>query len=349
MNMGKAVGFPHSHERLFMEIYTPEYYHQFRCLASACPDSCCKEWEVDVDACAAAYYRALPGPLGDRLRQVLRDEDDCTLMTITDGRCPMWRQDGLCRIQAELGHDALCQVCREFPRLRHDYGNFVELGLELSCPEAARLIFASPSHCMAVETVAGGDAPEYDMEVMQILRRSRETALDFLESKQYPLGQSLAILLLYGHAVQSEIDGADEAVFQSDTLLADAREYAEPNSPETLFAFFRNLEILTEQWRHRLSCAKPCGWQEVLRPLARYGIQRYWLQAVSDYDLICRVKLIVAACLLVNGMGGDPVQTAQLFSKEVENNSDNVDTILDAAYTSPAFTDVYLLSLLLNP
>ena len=100
-----------------MLVIRPRYYDRFQCIAGECPDSCCKEWEVDVDACAAAYYRALPGPLGDRLRQVLRDEDDCTLMTITDGRCPMWRQDGLCRIQAELGHDALCQVCREFPRL----------------------------------------------------------------------------------------------------------------------------------------------------------------------------------------------------------------------------------------
>ena len=40
-----------------MEIFAPEYYNQFRCIASACPDSCCKEWEVDVDAAAAAFYR----------------------------------------------------------------------------------------------------------------------------------------------------------------------------------------------------------------------------------------------------------------------------------------------------
>ena len=103
-----------------MKILTPNYYPAFRCIASACPDSCCKEWEVDVDDTAAAFYRTLEGPLGDRLRQVMKDTEDGTVMTIQDGRCPMWRQDGLCRIQAELGHDALCQVCREFPRLRHD-------------------------------------------------------------------------------------------------------------------------------------------------------------------------------------------------------------------------------------
>ena len=54
-----------------MKILTPNYYPAFRCIASACPDSCCKEWDVQVDAASAEYYRALPGPLGDRLRQVL--------------------------------------------------------------------------------------------------------------------------------------------------------------------------------------------------------------------------------------------------------------------------------------
>ena len=53
-------------------------------------------------------------------------------------------------------------------------------------------------------------------------------------------------------------------------------------------------------------------------------------------------------CLLVNGLGGDTIQTAQLFSKEIENDADNVEAILDGAYCSPAFTDVNLLSLLLE-
>jgi hypothetical protein len=82
--------------------------------------------------------------------------------------------------------------------------------------------------------------------------------------------------------------------------------------------------------------------------MARYGIERYWLQAVSDFDLAARVKMLVAACILVRDLGGNILQTAQLYSKEIENSAENVDTILDAAYTSPAFTDVYLLGRLLR-
>ena len=113
-----------------MEVFFPKYYYSFRCIAGDCPDSCCKEWAVDVDPEAAAQYRALEGALGDRLRQVLADTEDGTVMTIEDGRCPMWQQDGLCRIQSQLGEAWLCHTCRQFPRLRHDYGDFVELGLE---------------------------------------------------------------------------------------------------------------------------------------------------------------------------------------------------------------------------
>ena len=55
-----------------MTITKPAYYDTFRCIAAACPDSCCKEWAVQVDDTSAAYYRSLPGLLGDRLRQVLK-------------------------------------------------------------------------------------------------------------------------------------------------------------------------------------------------------------------------------------------------------------------------------------
>jgi len=104
---------------------------------------------------------------------------------------------------------------------------------------------------------------------------------------------------------------------------------------------------LTDTWRCRLASPAPINWSAPIRALARYGVERYWLQAVSDYDLICRVKTIVAACLLVKTLGGNPIETAQLYSKEIENNADNVDSILDAAYIHIAFTDENLLGLLL--
>ena len=285
-----------------MLITKPDYFDHFQCIAGQCPDSCCKEWDVQVDEASASYYRSLSGDLGDRLREVLHTEGDETVMTITDGRCPMWRNDGLCRIQAELGEAALCKTCREFPRLTHDYGDFLELQLELSCPEAAKYIL-SPERPLdfTVETDDRREA-EYDEDAMALLKASRKTALNLLFNTSRTVPETLALTLLYGYQIQGQL----------------------------------------------LHSPSPSLWTDHYRALAGYLVRRYWLQAVSDYDLYCRVKFIVIACLLVKNLGGDIFRTAQLFSKEIENSIDNVEAILDAAYSHPAFTDDKLIGMLLE-
>lgn len=331
-----------------MILRIPAYFDQFCCIAGSCPDSCCKEWSVQVDEAAAVCYRSLPGPLGDRLRQVLTDEDGETVMTIENGRCPMWRQDGLCRIQTELGEEALCQVCRDFPRLRHDYGDFMELGLELSCPEAARIILSAAPCAPISQEVPGGEEPEYDPEAMEILLRTRKTMLSILADTSRSVPETLALALLYGYQAQGELDGAEELPFDPDSALAEVEAFAKAMVPTELPGFFQELEILTEEWRQRLRSPVPGPWQEEYRLLARYFVERYWLQAVSDYDLYSRAKFILVSCLLIRQLGGELVQTAQLYSKEIENNTDNVEAILEAAYTHPAFTDDKLLGALLR-
>ena len=328
-----------------MKLIKPDFYNRFRCLAGACPDSCCHEWEVDVDADAAARYLAMEGSLGDRLRQVLKESPDGYTMTIENRRCPMWRQDGLCEIQAQLGHDALCQTCRDFPRLRHDYGEFVELGLELSCPEAARLLFAP--YGFVEETHPGGE-PECDPRLFALLLESRKQALDFLDSSPLPIGEKLAVLLLYAYDVQAALDG-DELLSLDISLLESAYKYALPADISGFYPFFLDLELLTPRWKEQLNsapAAKIC--REELGYLMKYLICRYWLQAVADGELTVWVKFMVIACLLVNALGGDLTATAQLFSKEIENNPDNLNAILDAVYCGVPFTDSNLLGLLLK-
>ena len=331
-----------------MKIRYPKYYNDFACIASACSDSCCKEWEVLVDEETAAQYREMEGPLGQDLRRFLyADEEGDWYLRITDGRCPMWRQDGLCRIQAERGHEALCQTCRDFPRLRHDYGDFVELGLEMSCPEAARILFAEASEWVE-ETLPGGEMPEYDAADMQIMLQTREELLEILQDTRYSVAQTLALMLLYGYRAQDALDGAEMEVFDPEAELAFAQTVAKQAVPAVLRDFYLELEILTPAWRQRLEAPGGQGeWDEKIRRFACYGVERYYLQAISDLDLVGRIKMIVAACLLVQQLGGDLVQTAQLYAKEIENNAANVDAILDGAYSHPALTDDKLLGWLL--
>ena len=330
-----------------MLITKPDYFDRFQCIADSCPDSCCKEWDVQVDETTAAYYHSLSGDLGNRLREVLHTENGETVMTIIDGRCPMWRADGLCRIQAELGEAALCKTCREFPRLTHDYGDFVELQLELSCPEAAKYILTPGKPVTVTEAADGGNA-EYDEDAMTLLKVTRERALELLFDDSRSVPETLALMLLFGYQAQSQLDGEESQDFAADSALESVQDFLKTGNPQEITDFFLSLEILTPEWKALLESHCPAAWSDHHRALAAYLVQRYWLQAVSDYDLYCRVKFIIIACLLVKELGGDIFRTAQLFSKEIENSIDNVEAILDAAYTQPTFTDNKLLSMLLK-
>ena len=332
-----------------MLLRRPAYYDHFRCIAAACPDSCCAEWDVLVDGETAARYEALEGPLGDAIRENLKqDEDGQHYFAIQNRRCPMWRDDGLCRIQAELDHDALCETCRRFPRLCHDYGDFVEEGLALSCPVAAGLILQEGHNWVETE-VPGGEEGDYETQDMACLLGTRDVMLTILSNPAYSLPQALTLGLLYGYHAQNLFDGGENSPFLPAAELEFAADFGKKADISLLVDFYRGLEILTEDWSVRLD--HPQGgesWPEELRNMAIYGVQRYWLQAISDFDLVGRVKMIIAACILVRHLGGNVVETAQKYAKEVENSQENVDAILDGAYTSPALTDEKLLGWLLG-
>lgn len=331
-----------------MRIYKHDYYDRFRCIAGSCPDSCCKEWDVQVDEASAALYRSLDSALGECLRQVLKDDPEAgTLMAVENGRCPMWREDGLCRIQAQLGHDALCKTCRDFPRLCHDYGDFAELQLELSCPEAARLILSAADTPMIEDEIPGGEDPDYGLLDMDLLLQTRAQAFKLLDTSR-PANEMLAQLLVYGYHAQYIVDNCELAAFEPNNALEVAYNMAKPGDGQAILDFYGALEILSPDWSERLRTPLKRSWDAPFHALARYFVERYWLQAISDFDLISRVKFMVVSCLTVYLLGGDMAQTAQRYSKEIENNIDNVDALLDAVCENAAFTDDKLFGLLLK-
>ena len=298
-----------------MIVTKPAYYDGFRCLAGSCPDSCCKEWDVWVDEASARYYRELPGPLGDRLREVLADEEGGAVLQIIDGRCPMWRADGLCRIQAELGEEALCDVCGSFPRISHDYGDLVEHQLELSCPEAARLILSAPVDAVVAYELPGGESCFAPGEAEQMLSL-RERLLALLADPALTPGEALLGCL--------------------ETVFGPVEE--EDGGLEQLVEAFRQLEMLTDTWPRRLSEAAPRPLDSRVRPMAAYMLRRYWLQEIGMglQDAEGKLLFILASCLMVNALGGDFTATAQLFSKEIENSDCNPEALIFSSFSPGA-------------
>lgn len=326
-----------------MEIIKSGAYDSFACIASACPDSCCQLWDVEIDSESLARYRVLPAPLGDSIRAHLAISEDGACFETVEGRCPMWRRDGLCEIQAQLGHEALCQTCRQFPRLTHDYGDFQEWGLELSCPEAARLLLSADREDIRLEAPGTGEG-DYDPEEMALLRSTKAEALKLIRSVSP--SEAPAVLLLYGYHVQSMLEGFDVPPFSPEAALETAAGFAGKGSLDGIFDFLKGLEILCPGWEKRLSHYSTPKFGTESTRLLDYFIRRYWLQAVSDADLAARVKFMVTSAIAVSALGGSFITTAQAYSKEVENCTENMDAFLDAAYDCPTLTDDKLLGIL---
>ena len=113
-----------------------------------------------------------------------------------------------------------------------------------------------------------------------------------------------------------------------------------------LAEYYRGLEVLTDRWREKLAALTEPQWAEGLCRIAQYAVLRHWYQAVSDWDLSCRVKMLLSGCALIARLPGDLADKAQLWSKEIENSAENLDALLDGAYTEAALADANLLGLL---
>ena len=130
------------------EIIIPEYMNQFQCIGSACEDTCCAGWRVDVDKGTFNKYRSTKHPEMKTLlkENVIRNRSagsDVAYAKIKmdeTGHCALLDVDRLCKIQKELGPEFLSNTCAIYPRNLTEVNGVVEKTAALSCPEAARLV-----------------------------------------------------------------------------------------------------------------------------------------------------------------------------------------------------------------
>ncbi len=108
-----------------MQLFlVPDYYPYFHCKMGSCRHTCCENWPISISM--KDYFHLV----GIKCSPVLRSSIDKALHIIPypsesvyaeispgyDRMCPLRIEDGRCGLQAELGEDALAQVCRLYPR-----------------------------------------------------------------------------------------------------------------------------------------------------------------------------------------------------------------------------------------
>lgn len=309
----------------------PDFFADFHCVAQRCTDCCCIGWEIDVDEETLAYYESLPGELGAALRRSIVRGQDAAHFALGEGeRCPFLDGRGLCRILAELGDGALCDICREHPRFYEWFGSRVEAGLGLCCEEACRLLLDSDRPLNFVETEDGApDEPfDGDPELLRALEHVRERAFAILQDRSLPFFDRLRRFAAYLTNVQDELDGFPPA---------QETEQAELPNDDALLEICRQMEPMNDGWPQLAARMETPGttadvpdW--VYERAAVYLTYRWLLKAAFDGDVLGKAMLVTAfLCLLRRMLDSGAVSSAaeglRLLSRQIEYSEVNTEIV----------------------
>lgn len=269
-----------------MEIIKPNYYDDFSCLAGSCPATCCAGWEVVIDEKALQYYDTVKGDIGSLIRNAMVEIDGDICFGLRDGNCRMLRPDGLCEIQKELGHDALCRSCALFPRFITEVGLRREIGISISCPEAARLILtAKEPFALRRELTEEPMTALHEISPARIMltRTLCADALKLAQDDSLPFpGRCHAVAALAASAMRQK------------SAATAASSGGLEHFCKALYRTIEKLEPLQPEFQQKLlhSLTRPlsgCGWDAPLtecpllwQQLLCYGIYKYIPRAMFD-------------------------------------------------------------------
>ncbi len=320
-----------------MEYMYPDYYEQFTCIANRCDDTCCSGWQIVIDEASLKRYEKVEGPFGNRLHNCIDHKEG--VFCQNGPRCAFLNDQNLCDLYAELGEEALCHTCKNYPRHIEEYEGLNEVHLSLSCPEACRIILSNKDKVTYEYKETEEEAEMYedfDFLFHSKLEDTRDFLCQILQNRSLTIKQRMGIILVFAHDMQRRIQRNE--IFEIDDLMDRySREDAIPhflsqfkqyewNFSEKYEWFcqamkeYKDLEPLTEDWFTFLDCSTMMlgrlsnadYWQ--LKSEFRFSISThdveieqilvnllytYFCGAVYDYDVLSKVKFIIIAASLI--------------------------------------------------
>lgn len=321
-----------------MKYVFEDHYPLFKCTASKCLDTCCKGWEIIIDPDSFDKYKSLKSEFGKSIiKNIEIDGDSDAVFIQSNNRCPFLNKKNLCDIIINEGENALCEVCRQHPRFIEEYGGITEISLSLSCPAVIDILKdkTSLTYFNVKET---DEIPEYTIgdPLLPALFGLREKLFHIIE--QNSLENSLSLIYSLALKFQNLIDADDYS--NAESLTPEVCRIKEYDYHKVL----SNLEILTDEWREVLNSEEnePGNIDEndiLLKNILIYFVYRYIPKAINDGDIISKAKFIIFSLNSIiryakrNKFSLTQKEkiayTARLYSKEIEHDPDNIETIIN--------------------
>ena len=257
--------------------------------------------------------------LGGRYTDSLCETEDGVCFKLCEGeRCPFLNERGLCDIIIEKGESFISEICREHPRFYSFFSDRTEVGLGLSCEEAARIIIMQNGKTSLVPIEDDGFPEDELTAAEQYILKKRGEIFDILQDEEKPLSDRV-----------------------TDTLTSVNAAFPQ-KSPAEWYKLFSDLEIMDESWRALLkgievSISKVCGLDKAFENLMIYFIYRHTSVAADREDLGARVLFAIASCYIIGGVfASQEIQTpetltdiASRYSAEIEYSEENTAKLIN--------------------
>lgn len=206
------------------QLLVPQYMKQFSCIGSACEDSCCIGWRVNIDEETYKKYKKTSDaelkPLFaknvTRQRSNASSKSYAKIKMDKGGNCSFLSEEKLCRVQMNLGEEFLSNTCAVYPRSINSINDVVEKSATMSCPEAARLALLNPNGVEFDEVEEPANTPGFIVRNLKTdeLKKTpqkyfwelRIFSIQVLQDRTYTLSERLILLGMFYQKVQEYID-----------------------------------------------------------------------------------------------------------------------------------------------
>lgn len=193
-----------------MKYSVPDYYHQFKCIANECKDTCCAGWEIMIDPKTLQKYKNVKGGFGNCLQNSIQFHKGAFKQY--DHRCAFLNDENLCDIYSELGPSMLCDTCRKYPRHMEEYEGVRDLSLSMSCPEVARLILSHQDRVRFLTKEKKSESERFDYFdsiLFAKLSEARNCIIGTLQNRKLDINVRAAISFALAHDLQNRMNSQE--------------------------------------------------------------------------------------------------------------------------------------------
>lgn len=300
----------------------PDYYSEFKCIASYCRHNCCIGWEIDIDDSTLDYYNSVKGEFGKRLKDNIEFCDTPHFVLKSDERCPFLNKSNLCDIICTLGENHLCDICSEHPRFHNELPDRVESGLGMCCEEAARIILSKSDKTRIV--------CEQNIKTDDEIILQRDKVIDALQDRSVSVDKRVDNMLrICDTSLEYDIDKWCNILLHLERMDENWSEYIKALKDGHKSA---DLSAFDDYMKGR---------EYEYEQLCVYFIYRHFANSPTMEEAKKRAKFTAFAHSIIHTLGAvmftktgefdtdSQIELCRLFSSEIEYSDENLHTLFD--------------------